>query len=75
VWVKELNASERESIVGITYRIVPATGRVQHQVSCELADNLFKFIPNQIKMSSTFLSGMGLAVATRKSVKNINSTD
>jgi len=37
----------------IAIRIVPATGRAQHQVSCEKVDNLSKFKLNHIKMLIT----------------------
>jgi len=42
----------------VAIRIVPATGRAQHQVSCEKVDNLSKFILNHIKMSITNFPGM-----------------
>ena len=42
----------------VAIRIVPATRRAQHQVSCEKVDNLSKFILNHIKMSMTIFPGM-----------------
>ena len=42
----------------VAIRIVPDTGRAQHQVSCEKVDNLSKFILNHIKISMTIFPGM-----------------
>ena len=48
----------------VTIRILPDTGRAQHQVSCEKVDNLSKFILNHIKMSAAIFPGMNLSAAS-----------
>jgi len=76
--VIEVNAIKSKSTGEVAFRVVPATGRAQHQVSFKRADSSSKFLLNHLKISTTFFSGMNLPAASGrgiKGIKNVNSTN